>query len=63
MNLYERVLSVLSCKYVNEVIIGAPFSVTLEMIKSLKINLVVHGSINDIEVTLKDDPYKVNFNK
>jgi len=43
MNLYERVLSVLSCKYVDEVVIGAPEKLTLDFIKHLNIQVVVHG--------------------
>jgi ethanolamine-phosphate cytidylyltransferase len=45
MNIHERVLSVLSCKYVNEVVIGAPWKITKEMIDSMKINLVLSGVI------------------
>ncbi|KAN0033655.1 hypothetical protein ACTFIV_000117 [Dictyostelium citrinum] len=60
MNLHERVLSVLSCRYVDEVVIGAPFSVTKDMIDSLHINVVVHG---DDQVVLGPeggvDPYKL----
>jgi len=47
MNLHERVLSVLSCRYVDEVIIGAPWLITEEFIKSQRINVVVHGTVND----------------
>lgn len=36
MNLHERVLSVLACKYVNEVVIGAPYDVTKELIVSIR---------------------------
>ncbi|EGC40222.1 phosphoethanolamine-cytidyltransferase [Dictyostelium purpureum] len=60
MNLHERVLSVLSCRYVDEVVIGAPFSVTKEMIESLHINVVVHG--DDPVILGPDngaDPYKL----
>ena len=32
MNLHERSLSVLSCRYVDEVIIGAPWEVTNDMV-------------------------------
>eukprot|EP01027_Heterolobosea_sp_BB2_P002762 GEZU01004151.1.p1 GENE.GEZU01004151.1~~GEZU01004151.1.p1 ORF type:complete len:347 (+),score=137.27 GEZU01004151.1:351-1391(+) len=59
MNLHERVLSVLSCRYVDEVIIGAPFVVDKELIDSLKINLVVHGSVPDIPNKDDIDPYEV----
>ena len=58
MNLHERVLCVLSCRYVDEVVIGAPYSVTQDMIDSLKIAFVVHGSnetpVPDVDGT---DPY------
>eukprot|EP01111_Echinosteliopsis_oligospora_P006640 TRINITY_DN2091_c0_g1_i1.p1 TRINITY_DN2091_c0_g1~~TRINITY_DN2091_c0_g1_i1.p1 ORF type:complete len:368 (-),score=75.42 TRINITY_DN2091_c0_g1_i1:85-1188(-) len=43
MNLHERVLGVLSNRHVDEVIIGAPFVITKEMIEQFKINVVVHG--------------------
>ncbi|RWS27199.1 Ethanolamine-phosphate cytidylyltransferase-like protein [Leptotrombidium deliense] len=43
MNLHERVLSVLACKYVNEVVIGAPYSVTADLMDHFKINIVCHG--------------------
>lgn len=32
MNLYERSLGVLACRYVDEVIIGAPWEVTQDMV-------------------------------
>lgn len=32
MNLHERSLSVLACRYVDEVIIGAPWEVTKDMV-------------------------------
>ncbi|KAF2071631.1 hypothetical protein CYY_007057 [Polysphondylium violaceum] len=59
MNLQERVLSVLSCRYVDEVVIGAPFHVTKEMIEGLHIQVVVHG--DDPVVFCPDglDPYKI----
>lgn len=43
MNLYERVLGVLSCRYVDEVIIGAPYTVSKEIL-AYGVSLVVHGS-------------------
>jgi len=46
MNVHERVLSVLACKYVHEVVIGAPFSITDEMMSHFKIDMVVHGGTN-----------------
>lgn len=46
MNLNERVLSVLGCKFVDDVLIDAPWIVTEEMIHSLNIKAVVHGTHN-----------------
>lgn len=44
MNVHERTLMVLSCRYVDEVIIGAPWVITEDMIKSMNISCVAHGS-------------------
>lgn len=43
MTLHERVLSVLACRYVDEVVIGAPYSVTGEMLDHFRVNVVLHG--------------------
>lgn len=61
MNLHERSLSVLACRYVDEVIIGAPREVSKDMITTFNISLVVHGSVsedNDFQKE-KDNPYDV----
>lgn len=47
MNLNERVLGVLSCRYVDEVIMGVPYDVNDELIEKLAINYVVVGSVHD----------------
>lgn len=47
MNLHERVLSVLGCQYVDDVLIDAPYVITTDMIKSLNISEVVHGKNSD----------------
>eukprot|EP01094_Clydonella_sp_ATCC50884_P021741 TRINITY_DN4858_c0_g1_i1.p1 TRINITY_DN4858_c0_g1~~TRINITY_DN4858_c0_g1_i1.p1 ORF type:complete len:374 (+),score=124.07 TRINITY_DN4858_c0_g1_i1:51-1172(+) len=60
MNLHERVLSVLSCRYVNEVVIGAPYKVTATFIEQQRIAVVLHGS--DVTPPPCDDgsdPYEV----
>eukprot|EP01103_Thecamoeba_quadrilineata_P003223 TRINITY_DN13023_c0_g1_i1.p1 TRINITY_DN13023_c0_g1~~TRINITY_DN13023_c0_g1_i1.p1 ORF type:complete len:421 (-),score=91.69 TRINITY_DN13023_c0_g1_i1:145-1377(-) len=41
MNMYERVLNVLSCKYVDEVIMGPPWVPTHDMITTMNIHLVI----------------------
>lgn len=59
MNLHERVLSVLACRYVNQVIIGAPYDVTEELIKQFKINVVAHGKTPIMPTVDNKDPYLV----
>jgi ethanolamine-phosphate cytidylyltransferase len=61
MSLHERVLSVLSCRFVDDVIIGAPWKVTNDMITSLNISVVASGSIQkelrSIDAASPNDPY------
>ncbi|KAL0346866.1 UNVERIFIED_CONTAM: Ethanolamine-phosphate cytidylyltransferase [Sesamum calycinum] len=61
MNLHERSLSVLACRYVDEVIIGAPWEVTKDMITTFNISLVVRGTISEKNPLMngKSDPYVV----
>ncbi|PAN15663.1 hypothetical protein PAHAL_3G011700 [Panicum hallii] len=61
MNLHERSLSVLACRYVDEVIIGAPWDVSKDMITTFNISLVVHGTIAENMDYAKEDsnPYAV----
>lgn len=41
LSLHERVLNVLACKYVDEVVIGAPWFVTEDLLKSFNIQHVI----------------------
>lgn len=61
MNLHERSLSVLACRYVDEVIIGAPWEISKDMITTFNISLVVHGTIaeNKDYSKEKSNPYQV----
>ncbi|CAL9102403.1 unnamed protein product [Musa textilis] len=59
MNLHERSLSVLACRYVDEVIIGAPWEVSKDMITTFNISLVVHGTIAENMDFLNSNPYAV----
>lgn len=43
MDLHERVLSVMGCKFVDDVLIDAPWRIESDMISSLGINVVVPG--------------------
>ena len=40
MNLHERSLSVLACRYVDEVIIGAPWEVSKDMVSFILVFVV-----------------------
>lgn len=44
MNMQERALSVIGCKFVDDVLIDAPYDITATMLASLKITAVVRGS-------------------
>lgn len=62
LNLQERVLNLLAMKYVDDVIIGAPWKITSDLIKSLNIDLVVQGTelkYDDKEKVIdeSEDPY------
>jgi len=57
MNLHERTLSVLAYRCVDEVVIGAPYTVTAEMMDHFNISLVVHGRTNISEDVDGSDPY------
>ncbi|XP_021680438.2 ethanolamine-phosphate cytidylyltransferase isoform X2 [Hevea brasiliensis] len=61
MHLHERSLSVLACRYVDEVIMGAPWEVSKDMITTFNISLVVHGTIAECNSMLAGiaDPYAV----
>jgi len=57
MNLHERVLSVLGCKFVDDVLIDSPYVVSSEMIASLKCNMIFRGTIgqqrNESEIAVR----------
>lgn len=59
MNLHERVLSVLACKYVNEVVIGAPYSVTADLMEHFNVGLVCHGQTHIACDVGNIDPYAI----
>jgi len=61
MNLHERVLSVLSCRYVDEVIIGAPWAITEELIKVQRISIVARGTVSDPAYKVTSDEYDHAF--
>lgn len=58
MNLHERTLSILACKYVNEAVIGAPYAVTQEIMNHFKIDLVCHGTTPVFPDVDGSDPYE-----
>lgn len=55
LTLDERVKVIQACKYVDEVIIAPPLRLTDEIIRELKIDLVVHG--DDFNKDLLEDQY------
>ncbi|DBA13632.1 TPA: hypothetical protein GDO54_018435, partial [Pyxicephalus adspersus] len=57
MNIHERTLSVLACRYVSEVVIGAPYSVTSDLLDHFKVDLVCHGKTEVLPDKDGSDPY------
>mmetsp|Transcript_27465 Transcript_27465/g.69306 ORF Transcript_27465/g.69306 Transcript_27465/m.69306 type:complete len:426 (+) Transcript_27465:159-1436(+) len=55
MNLQERVLGVLSCRYVDEVVMGAPWVVTSDLMTTFNISVVAHGTQYDRTTGGSDD--------
>lgn len=53
MNLHERVMNVLSCKYVDEVVIGAPWVITRDLITTLNLHIVASGSNTKMDVDVE----------
>jgi ethanolamine-phosphate cytidylyltransferase len=58
----ERLLMALSCRYVDDVVIEAPYIITEDLIKSLNISKVIHV-VTDEDAVSKEhsqiDPYSV----
>ena len=59
MNLNERVLSVLACTHVGDVVIDPPWHMTRDMISALRIAVVAHGTTHDANDDGGRDPYEV----
>ncbi|XP_053211034.1 ethanolamine-phosphate cytidylyltransferase-like [Panonychus citri] len=59
MNLHERVLSVLACKYVNEVVMGAPYTISEDLMDHFKVDLVCHGITRYENDSNGKDPFEV----
>ncbi|KAL1251550.1 hypothetical protein QQF64_019346 [Cirrhinus molitorella] len=57
MNIHERTLSVLACRYVSEVVIGAPYAVGKDLLDHFKVDLVCHGKTEVFLDTDRTDPY------
>lgn len=50
LSLHERVLMVLACKYVDDVVIGAPYSISSDLVKSLNIKKVVQAKTKEDDI-------------
>ncbi|KAL7670584.1 hypothetical protein ACOME3_005520 [Neoechinorhynchus agilis] len=63
MNVNERLLSVLACKYVDDVFIGVPYTVSEEILDAVKPTAVVHGTDGEVFLDRGQDPYRFAKNK
>ena len=62
LSLHERVLMVLACKYVDDVVIGCNYQISKDQIKSLNIAKVVQPTTNEdniLEEFKHIDPFSV----
>ena len=59
MNIHERTLSVLAYRCVDEVVIGAPYSVTRDMLNHFNVHVVCHGTTEVMPDTDGQDPYAI----
>ena len=62
MSLHERVLSVLGCKHVDDVVIDAPFVITRDMVNSLNISVVIVNNEGKSMTTLSRSQSSNNLN-
>nr|XP_006118701.1 ethanolamine-phosphate cytidylyltransferase isoform X2 [Pelodiscus sinensis] len=58
MNIHERTLSVLACRYVSEVVIGAPYAVTADLLDHFRVERVCHGLTEVVPDKDGSDPYQ-----
>ncbi len=62
MNMHERVLSVLGCRFVDDVLIDAPTTITNDMINGLNISSILINkkgrNINENDI-IENDPYMI----
>ncbi|KAF8931898.1 Ethanolamine-phosphate cytidylyltransferase [Dissophora ornata] len=60
LSLHERVLSVLACRYVNDVVIGAPYNVTDQVLDGdYGVDVVVRGATTASNDTNGQDPCRI----
>jgi glycerol-3-phosphate cytidylyltransferase-like family protein len=59
MNLHERSLSVLACKYVDEVVIGAPSIITRDIVSTFNVSQVVRGSVSEMSGVRSPDEVRI----
>ena len=62
MELHERALSVLACRYTDEVIIGAPSVITDDLLTTFNISMVVRGTMHettDRQAASEDERYQI----
>ena len=59
LNLHERALSVLACRYADEVIIGAPYAITPDLLRTMNVQVVARCETELTPVLDGEDAYAV----
>lgn len=57
MNLEERLLALLACRHVDDVLVNAPWSATLDLVRTEGVNIVCCGKDGDRGLKTQEDPY------
>lgn len=55
MNLFERALSVLACRYVDDVVMGAPLVVTQDLMRTFKVDIVLIGTASEARASCLEE--------
>lgn len=61
MGLHERCMSVLACRHVDDVILGAPWVITKDLLKTFNVSLVVRGTVAEPNPLAHDEQERARF--
>jgi ethanolamine-phosphate cytidylyltransferase len=57
MNAEERLLAILACRHVDDVLVNAPWTLTNEFVAAHSIDIICYGMTGDVGLKQQEDPY------